>query len=110
MPSTKMATLGSMVVLPAAPMPRMLMRRNEDWTPLVAWKFDATRPRSWTEKTLSSVSCSPVKAAIEIGTSWRFSLRRCAVTTISSDPVSEDSVDSTSEDVLSADCTGSSWA
>src|SRR3954468_1683670 len=82
MPSTKLATLGSIVVLPAAPMPRMLILMKEDWTPLLAWKLVATRPRSWMVTMFDRCRAGPEKAAIEIGTSWMFSTRFWAVTVI----------------------------
>jgi hypothetical protein len=75
-------------LLPVVPRPRMmtlavelemLVARNVI-DGLTAWMLEMFSTRA-------VASASPLAAVIAIGTFWRFSARRCAVTTISWSPV-----------------------
>ncbi len=82
-PSRKTATLGSTVVLLAAPMPRMARRTYDVCAPFATFRFGVTLARPSMLTTLFFSSVSPEKAATEIGTSCTFSDRFCAVMTMS---------------------------
>ena len=68
-PSTNVPTLGSMPLLPAAPMPRMVSRTLAVCAPRVIAMFGTSRCRSSTLFTPAVCSVSPENAATDSGTS-----------------------------------------